>query len=385
MKITFLLSHVPGPRFYKKMKKTKEHFFLSVVYRNRKSETFQTFFYDEHIQRYEVIDGNFKAWKIPINLYFVFIKRSINRLKRVDPDIIHCANLDMLLIARIYKMMYNKEVRIAYEIGDLNKRTYNNSKKIIKRLIKHFLVKTEGILTKSVDLLIISSQYFWDVYYNKFISKEKTFLFPNAPERELFKGISSKTDGNTFTIGFIGRVRYSEQLKMLADVVDRINKSKVDVNIKFLIAGVGPESDTISEYVKDMNFVDFYGAYNYDEEIADIYSSVDMVYSVYDAKYQNVKIAIPNRLYEAIVTEKPIIVAKETKLEDFVVNNGIGFAVDSHNPKDLLELLTNIVEDKTMIKNAKKQCELIKDKFFVDHYQEELITQCKSLLSNVDN
>lgn len=385
MKITFLLSHVPGPRFYKKMKKTKEHFVISVIYRNRKSETFQNFFFDEDIQKYEVIDGNFKAWKIPMNLYFIFIKRSIHHLKKIDPDIIHCANLDMLLIARIYKMEYNKRVRIAYEIGDLNKRTFNNSKKIVKRLIKYFLVKTEGFLTKSVDLLIVSSQYFWDVYYSKFISKEKTFLFPNAPEKELFEEINTKNDGNTFTIGFIGRVRYSEQLKMLADVVDRINKSESGVSIKFLIAGVGPESRAISEYVKGMDCVDIYGEYNYEKEIADIYSSIDMVYSVYDADYQNVKIAIPNRLYEAIVSERPIIVAKETKLEDFVINNGVGFAVDSHKSKDLTELLTNILEDKTMIKNAKEQCSLIKDKFFVDYYQEELITQYKNLLNSVDN
>lgn len=382
MKITFLLSHVPGPRFYKKMKKTKESFTISVIYRNRKSESFQSFFYDKDIYKYEIINGKYKAWKIPANLYYIFIKRSIKRLRKIAPDIIHCANLDMLLIAQLYKSRYDKKIRIVYEIGDLNKRTFNNSKNLKKRLVKHILIKTEELLTKYIDLLIISSQYFWDAYYSKFISEEKTFLFPNAPERELFEGIKSKIANNNFTIGFIGRVRYSEQLKMLADVIDNINRNRSDISLKFLIAGVGPESEIISEYVRDMKSIELYGPYNYEKEIFDIYSNIDMVYSVYDANNQNVKIAIPNRLYEAIVSEKPIIVAKETKLEKIVLKNEVGFGVDSHNPEDLRDLLINILEDKKILENAKKQCKLIKDNFFIDHYQEELITQYKNLLSN---
>lgn len=379
MKITYLLSHVPIPRFYKKMKKAKEEFDVSVIYRNRKSERFHTFFDDKEINKYEIIDGSFKSDNFSIGIYCLFLKKALNQLSKLNPSIIHCGNLDMLLIAYIYKKIFNKNVKIVYEIGDLNKRTYNESKNPLKILLKLTLRGIENITCKNVDLLIISSQYFWDFYYYKYIPKEKTFYFPNAPERNIFKRIEEKKDKSKITIGFIGSVRYAEQLKMLVDVINEINDQKSKNVFELLIAGTGPESNLISEYVKNMDFVEMYGPYNYDKEIASIYSKIDIVYSVYDSSIANVRVAIPNRLYEAIVSEKPIIVAKGTKLEQFVVKNGIGYAVDSKNADDLRKLLTNIIEKKVRFEDIKEKCRKIKNNYYIDYYQRELIERYMKL------
>ena len=379
MRITFLLSHVPGPRFYKKMKKTKEYFEISVIYRNRKSETFQTFFTDNMINKHEIIDGKYKSWKIPLNLYHAFIKKSINQLKVIDPEIIHCGNLDMLLVAHIYKAKFNKKVRIVYEIGDLNKRTYNNSKRFDKYLIRKTLILLEKRLFSYVDRLVISSQHFWDDYYRDFISADRTFLFPNAPEKSVFDNVR-EIKKETITIGFVGRIRYHEQLVMLIDAVNEINQQNKKIIYDILIAGEGPESDIVKEYAKAYSFVTMYGSYNYEEEVADIYSEIDIVYSVYDATIQNVGVALPNRLYEAIVAMKPIIVAKDTKLGEFVQKNQIGFAVDSRlGSSELFDILNIIYLNGKALSKIKRNCYLIKNDYYIESYQEKLINMYKEI------
>jgi len=381
MKITYLLSHVPGPRFYKKMKKAKESFEVSVIFRNRKSENFQTFFSDNDIKKYEQISGEYTSWRIPINSYFLFYRSAMNKLKDIGPDIIHCGNLDMLLFTYMYKSMYDSNVKIVYEIGDLNKRTFNNSKRIDKYLLRKGLMLLERRLFNYVNQLVISSQHFWDDYYRKFISLDRTFLFPNAPEKSIFDNVK-EVKKDTITVGFVGRIRYHKQLTMLIDAVAKINKQSNKVIYDVLIAGEGPESDIVKEYARAFDFVKMYGSYNYEQEIAQIYTKIDLVYSVYDATIQNVKVAIPNRLFEAIVAMKPIIVAKGTRLEEFVLDHSVGFSIDSSSSVELLNLLERIYFKDIDINKIKNNCNIIKNDYYIERYQEKLIEMYKDLLNN---
>ena len=62
--------------------------------------------------------------------------------------------------------------------------------------------------------------------------------------QRLFSNIPKKERPN-FTIGFIGSVRYVEQLKMLIDAVEESGS-----NIHILIAGDGPGYDEIERYCR---------------------------------------------------------------------------------------------------------------------------------------
>jgi len=362
------------------MKKAKKYFALSVIYMNRRSESFQTIFEDEEIEKYEIVNEDCRLAKtFFIFCYFSYLKKAMNKLKKINPDIIHCGNLDMLFFAVIYKRISKRKVKIVYEIGDLNKRTYNNSIRLDKVVVRKILIYLEKEMCKYVDRLVISTPYFWDQYYKNFVKRENVFLFPNMPEKAIFDRVK-ESNSKILTIGFIGRIRYYNQIKMLLETVDEINKRNNKLTYSVLIAGVGPESDKLLNDLKKFNFIDYYGAYNYDKEIAEIYSKVDIVYSVYDSSNLNVRVAIPNRLYEAIVSERPIIVAKDTKLAEFVIENKIGFAVNSDNNQDLRELLTGIYLGKVDLNEIKSHCKRIKDDYYIDSYQEKLIEMYKSIV-----
>jgi glycosyltransferase involved in cell wall biosynthesis len=367
--LVFLLSHVPNPRIYKRMKIAKDIFDIHAIYWKRSFKSFKTFFEDEKINKYEVIDSN-KEYNLSLferlSFIFKFMIKSIKLLKKIKPSIIHCEHLDMLFISYVYKFLFNKKVSIVYEVADLHNLIYNDSKKIKRILTKKIFVNIEDFLTKKVDKMIITSPYFYDFYYKKFKHKLEYFYIPNAPEKSIFKDVKFSTENNEITIGFIGAVRYFEQLKMLVDVAGKYK------NIHVFIAGSGSSYNKINEYCSDLNFVDIYGPYDYETEVVNLYSRVDMIYSVYDSKSKNVRVALPNRLYEAIVSEKPIIASSNTKLGEFIEEKKIGFTVDDQSPKDLDQLLKKLSNGIISLSRYKNNCKSIKDEYYMDFYKDKI-------------
>lgn len=370
MNLTYLLSHVPNPRIYKRMKIAKNNFEISAIYWKRSFKSFKTFFKDDDIKKYEVIKSEYKEYNLSlfsrILFIFKFLIRSINIINDLEPKIIHCEHLDMLFISYVYKKLYDRNVKIIYEVADLHDFVYNDSKKISDKITKKIFIKIEEFLTKKINKLIITSPYFYDSYYKKFNHKIDYLFVPNAPEKDLFKDVKTSLETDNITIGFIGAVRYFEQLKMLIDIAGKYSK------IKVFIAGSGSSYNKIKDYCSDLNFVDIYGPYDYETEVVDLYSRVDMVYSVYNSESKNVRVALPNRLYEAIVSEKPIIASSNTKLGEFINEKGIGFTVDDQDSKDLDKFLEKISDGTIKISKYKDNCKTIKDEYYMDFYKKKI-------------
>ena len=160
---------------------------------------------------------------------------------------------------------------------------------------------------------------------------------PNSPDLSAFK--NCKHDGHEkFTVGFIGVVRYPDQLKMLIEASEEAN-----VNVMF--AGFTEGCPEIQEMAEARNNVTYYGRYDYDKDIAKLYGACDAIYSVYDSKMKNVSIALPNKLYEAVYCSLPIIVSKNTYLAEMVEKYNVGIAIESTGKEMLIKLLSRLSSD----------------------------------------
>ena len=69
------------------------------------------------------------------------------------------------------------------------------------------------------------------------------------------------------------------------------------------------------------------------------------MYAVYDADMANVRVALPNKLYEAVYCEMPLIVAKGTYLQQLVESWGVGLAIDHTSVEALATVLCRLRED----------------------------------------
>lgn len=373
-KVTLLISHIPNPRILKRIKTLENEFKISLIYWDRGHIEKEPF---EIKARHKVFKIGVKAPQgKPLKRIIPLIKymsRAIKALKREKPNIIHAGNLDMLFIALLYKKIFNRNTEIIYEVGDLPKYAFVKEIKSLKTIGGRIIQNIEKSLTPNISKIILTSPYFWDEYFSKFIDEDKYLFIPNAPYKSVFDKYE-KQPHDIFTIGFIGSVRYVKQLKMLIDAVNELDKK-----IKVFIAGSGSGYEEIVEYSKDKGFVEIYGPYNYEKEVVSLYERVDCVYSVYDTKLHNVRIALPNRLYESIVCEIPIIGAKGTVLGKFIEDNKIGFTVNSNDKEELKNKLLSLIESEKKRKYYQENCKEIKKDYYYENNSKKLLIEYKKL------
>lgn len=378
-KVAFLISYIPSPRILKRIKAIEANYLLTIIY------------WDRNLPNKEDFDINSKNKVIRISIsapmgrpllrfipFLKFFNKSFRYLKEIRPDVIHVENIDMLTVATWYKNRVDRNVKIIYEIADLPAIIFQRESKIVtKKILADTFVKFETTLLKSVDQLILTSPYFWEYYYKRYLPCEKYLFIPNAPSRLVFEKYHKKTISDTFTVGYFGAVRYVEQLKLLIDAVKQINE-----NIEIVIAGNGIGYETIRKYTAKMDFVRMYGPYNFEREIAELYSKVDCVYCVYDTQVRNVQVALPNKLYEAIVCELPIIVSKNTVLGDFVQKENVGVVVKDNDINELKGVIKMLKDDCTYVKDVAEKCREIKDMYYNDEHEQKLIDVYDQILLN---
>ena len=124
-------------------------------------------------------------------------------------------------------------------------------------------------------------------------------------------------------IGFVGGIRYyNENIKLL----EQLRNSK-----RFVLKYVGkvhPGCDLRSfcNTHKISNAV-FFPEYDNDQK-SNIYSSIDIINAVYGSRSPEVRLALPNKLYDCVLFKKPIMVSKGTYLAEVVNKYHLGLSID---------------------------------------------------------
>lgn len=366
MKVCFLLTHVPNPRINKRIEVFKNSAETIVICTRRAS---QNIWEPSQNVEHVIFDIDLPSAKHIIKRYIVsrdFQKKALERLEEICPNTIYAEGLDSLIIAGRYKKHHS--VRIIFEVADLRENYIVKPKRLVERIIRDRLLKKEKKEFKSVDYLVVTSPKFYEMHYRELIPEDKMLFIPNAPDPRAFEKYKKKENG-VFTIGFIGGIRYIRQMKMLVDAAD-------EAGCNVLFAGAGgttAEYEEIKKYCEGHNNISITGKYNYDAEIARLYASVDCVYSVYDADNPNVRIALPNKLYESIICELPIIVAKNTYLAELVEEWGVGISISHTSTKELVCAISDLMSNKDSLNRITENCRKLKSQLYSQEIEGKLI------------
>lgn len=349
MRIVFLIPYVPIPRMIKRINTAHSVDNTSVIFWDRGTDDAQNIKLPLDVRVHHVFEKANEGQPLKrLGSTFRFCKKAFSSLKKENPTCIHVTKTDMLLLVWLYCLTKKKRPFVIYEVSDIHGMALNSSNSLPKILIKKILYVVERIGMTVVDKMIVTSLSFWKTYYKKMIPIESVLFLPNTPPESVFDGYKAKESGR-FRIGFIGKVRYREQLKLL---VDAAGQADIDV----LIAGNGIDLHEITEYCKGKTYVTIHGAYNYKDEIAELYSSIDCVFSVYDTSIQNVRVALPNRLYEAAKCGLPLIVSKGTELGTIVDENGLGIVIQDNSVNELTNAMLKL-KDISYRETFKDNCE----------------------------
>lgn len=368
--LAIIIGFLPNPRIYKRIALEKQLYNVHLICWDRGTDMQNKPSEDGYIVHCITEQASADPIK-RILPYKRFFKKSMDILREISPNIIHVQGIDMLNVACKYKNKHKSDIHIIYEVADLHRLLVDKQKSIIKRAAQRYLKCLDKKRCKEIELLIVTSEKYVEKYFGAFVSQKKIFVFPNLPDLSAFKNYKKKAEIATFTVGFIGDIRYPRQMKNLISAARACN-------MNILFAGFEQCGNEIEKLCEDYEKAEWYGRFDFKTEAAKLYEKCDVIYSVYDADMENVKVAIPNKFYESVYCELPIIVAKNTYLSELVEQWGVGVSVNHKDVEELKKVLISLSTDRDIYDKISRNCILHREMIDIEPYNNKFKLVLKS-------
>lgn len=296
---------------------------------------------------YEKITFNLKApydkFHVVFYLPFWWLFEFIFLLKD-DSDIIHATDLDTLISASLVKLIKRKQ--LFYTIYDFYA---DNLPSSVPLFFKNFISSLEKFFIGFTDVLFLADE-------SRLVQIEgamtnKIYYIYNSPP-DYFKSEVEFTT-NKHLVLFYGGLLH--ETRGLNEVINAVK----DTNIKLIFAGEGPLRQEIEDLSRFNENIEYKGFLDY-EFIMKETMAADILFAFYDPIIPNNKYASPNKLFEAMMSGKPIIVNDDTSMANIVRNEECGIIVpygDVPSIKKAITALENSILCEKLGKNGRNAYE----------------------------
>lgn len=287
----------------------------------------------------------------------VVLAKLARRIKAAKPHVVHAWNFDMLLAARAGTVGM-REARIVFTLQDTTGWMVSPLWRPIQRWAY-----------AGADVVFVTSQGFEHEFLRKFQlieSGKRVEFVPNVPTAQEFANFKPRSVGPELNVGCIGLLRGREGLETLVEAT-RFARDR-GAKVSLLFAGKGPEQSFVERMAQQYPFVAFLGPYSHDRDIRDIYARVDVLYAIYDRSYDK-RIHLAYRLCEAINCGLPIIVARDTHMEEVVRAYDVGVAAEIGNVEELTARLVELWSSSDMRRRFTENCEKARPEFVFEKYE----------------
>ncbi len=304
---------------------------------------------------------------------FFLEKKSLSKLfSRNDPNILYYAfSFDIALICLLNK----KE--IIYEISDLVY-TYFPSKLLIC-----FFRYLDRVIIKKSFLTVMTSKGFSQYLFNEkvppniFIQQNKLSDYFNKVERSIIPFSHQQ-----IIFSYIGSFRYPDTVFRFAKVIGKYYPQH-----SFHFYGDSILTSEVKKMARTYPNIKYFGSFKNPYDLKNIYEKVNIVVACYDTKSINERIAEPNKLFESLFFNKPIVVSKGTFLAKQVVENyKCGFEISAttdENIKSFIDSLETIDFQRIMQHISSISInEIVEDYTLLIKYIENKISEDLFIISN---
>jgi len=257
-------------------------------------------------------------------------------------DVVHCHDLDTLqsgvwLKKKLgIKLIYDAHEIFGYMIsGDMPKVVVKAAFWMEKRLIKN----VDHVITVNEPL----KKYF------KSITHKPITIVMNC--KDLISEEYQPPKNDVFIICYIGILHKSRMFPEIIDVIGNIE------NIKFVIAGKKENLyDEVKEKSKKYKNIKFLGTIPFEEVIPRTMES-NAILCLFDPTNPNNEMGLPNKIFEGMITGRPIIVTKGLYYSKIIEKEKCGISVDYDKEeirKSIIKLRDNSKLCEELGKNALK-------------------------------
>ena len=334
--ILFFLSHQPNPRFIKQINYLARTCNVEVIYFSRAALPDLNANLAEVVRCFSM--GQIESSGRYASRLIAYVK-AIGQLwrcrRQVHADAVIVNNIDVLLLEAMLRVLTARSAPVVLEVSDLPQYVFGRDAPA-----RLFRAVDQCLVLLFVERLIVTSRRYYDIYYAQFFQRphmelENKPLRLNVPPR-----VKRSLRGDKTVIGVVGLIYQVAPIQALFDAVKE--DDSVEVQIYGRLYDVQNSKALIESYCARQQNIIFNGEYDFFKDAARIYSGLDLLYASYDTvdSMLNNRVALPNKLYEAMYFRVPILVSKGTYLAERVMAAGVGYEIDCGSVEQIRNILS---------------------------------------------
>jgi glycosyltransferase involved in cell wall biosynthesis len=229
-------------------------------------------------------------------------------------DLIHACDFDTILPALIYKALFKKKV--IYDIFDFYADHLRATPQGIKRLIRS--VDLWAIEHADAVILVDDAR----IVQIAGTHPRRVVVIYNSPEDISYCSIpNQKANVTALNLAYIGLIQLERGLSEVIEVIGNHPDWTLD------LAGFGGDEKIILEKARELPNVRWHGRIPY-RDCIELSAKADVLFALYDPRIPNHRFSSPNKVFEAMMLGKPIVVARDTNMDRIVEQANAGIVVE---------------------------------------------------------
>ncbi|MBT3389360.1 MAG: glycosyltransferase family 4 protein [Chloroflexi bacterium] len=267
-------------------------------------------------------------------------------------DSIHACDFDTVLPALACKALFGK--RVVYDIFDF----YADHLRATPGWVKALIRALDLWAIRFVDALIVADESRWAQIGERVPANRAVVL--NTPidtfssfnhntlkgtgghqEHKEKKALSDSSCPSWLNLIYVGLLQIERGLLDVLAVLADHPEWYLD------LAGFGGDEDQILALSEELPNVTWHGRIPYERALA-LTAAADVVLALYDPALANHRCASPNKLFEAMMQGKPVIVAADTNIDRIVQAENCGLVVEYGHRQELVKALERLQLDNVL-------------------------------------
>lgn len=294
-------------------------------------------------------------------LFWIWI---LLKLLRIRPKIVHSCDLDSVFPALLYRLLMRK-AKVIFDVFDSYALLVRPTSKILSKM---FMCLELLAASRSDAFVTVSNKQLAIFEAAKLKRIEIIMNVPLVMPR--LKILEQGTKQKKFRIVYAGSISEDRGLVQLSEATKDID------DLELIIAGIVINRNTLVK-IKQFSHIHYVGQLKY-EQALQLQASADLILALYDPNVAINRIAMPNKVFEAMMLGVPII----TNLTDIIKETKCGVVVNYYDT-DAIKQAVLYVQEHPEIKlqlglNGKRAFE---QKFNWSHMERKLLKLYDDLIS----
>lgn len=239
-------------------------------------------------------------------------------LFKQNSDVIHVCDLDTLIPAIIYKLI--KKVKLCYIIYDF----YANNlpaghANLIRDIIRGFVASVEKFGIKYTDVLFLVDESRFQEIRGAHI-KDIVYIYNSPSDNYYIRQAHETNENNEVIIFYTGLIIKSRGLEYIIRAISDLD------GVRLIMGGICHDKYLFDmmDKCKKIQYIGWIPSY---DEVIEKTSDADIIFRFSDPNIPKTKYESPNKLFEAMMLRKPIIVSDGSSMANIVKKENCGLVV----------------------------------------------------------